>query len=102
MLKPNMLAVININDKTAQNAIIIEENFVQQSEDGAIVFVAGSQNGQKAQARKVKTGLAYNGRIEILEGLNQGDSLITTGYQDLVDGQAIKVSNTSDKLSSAN
>lgn len=98
-LKPNMLAVININDKTAQNAIVIEENFVQQTENGAVVFVAGSQ---KAEARKVKTGLAYNGKIEILEGLKQGDSIITNGYQDLVDGQAIKVSNTSDKLTSAN
>lgn len=101
-LKPNMLAVVNINDKTAQNAIVIEENFVQSSENGNIVFVAGSQNGQKAQARTIKTGLSYNGKVEILEGLKSGDSLITTGYQDLVDGQAIKVSNTSDKLSSAN
>ncbi|QHT68219.1 efflux RND transporter periplasmic adaptor subunit [Rhodocytophaga rosea] len=98
-LKPNMLAVININDKTAQNAIVIEENFVQQTENGDVVFVAGSQ---KAEARKVKTGLAYNGRVEILEGLKQGDSIITNGYQDLVDGQSIKVSNTSDKLTSAN
>ena len=98
-LKPNMLAVVNINDKTAQDAIVIEENFVQQTENGDVVFVAGSQ---KAEARKVKTGLAYNGKVEILEGLKQGDSLITNGYQDLVDGQAIKVSNTSDKLTSAN
>jgi membrane fusion protein, multidrug efflux system len=98
-LKPNMLAVININDKTAQDAIVIEENFVQQTENGDVVFVAGSQ---KAEARKVKTGLAYNGKVEILEGLKQGDSIITNGYQDLVDGQAIKVSNTSDKLTSAN
>ena len=94
-----MLAVININDKTAQDAIVIEENFVQQTENGDVVFVAGSQ---KAEARKVKTGLAYNGRVEILEGLKQGDSIITNGYQDLVDGQAIKVSNTSEKLTSAN
>jgi RND family efflux transporter MFP subunit len=97
-LKPNMLAVININDKTTQNAIVIEENFVQQTETGNVVFVAGSQ---KAEARKVKTGLSYNGNVEILEGIKPGDSVITNGYQDLVDGQAIKVSNT-DKLSSAN
>lgn len=101
-LRPNMLAVVNINDKTARNAIVIEENLVQQSETGNIVFVAAGGNVRKAEMRKIKTGLAYNGKVEILEGLNPGDNLITTGYQDLVDGQAIKISAATDKLSSVN
>lgn len=101
-LKPNMLAVVNINDKTAQDAIVIDANFVQQSEFGDIVFVAGKEgNNQKAQMRKVKTGLSYNGQVEVLEGLKAGESLITSGYQDLVDGQVIKVSSPAANLSSA-
>lgn len=87
-LKPNMLAVVNINDKTKSNALVVDENLVQQTEAGSAVFVA---DGQKAQMRKVKTGLAYNGTVEVVEGLNPGDKLITTGYQDLVDGQTIKI-----------
>jgi RND family efflux transporter MFP subunit len=87
-LKPNMLAVVNINDKTKSNAVVVDENLVQQTEVGSAVFVA---DGQKAQMRKVKTGLAYNGTVEVVEGLNPGDKLITTGYQDLVDGQTIKI-----------
>ena len=46
-----------------------------------------TENGKKvARGRKVKTGLSYNGNIEILEGLSAGELLITQGYQDLVDG----------------
>ncbi len=102
-LKPNMLAVVNINDKTAQEAIVIDANYVQQSESGEVVFVAGTEgNSQKAQMRKVKTGLTYNGQVEVLEGLKAGENLITSGYQDLVDGQVIKISSQTAKLSSAN
>jgi RND family efflux transporter MFP subunit len=102
-LKPNMLAVVNINDKTVKDAIVIDANFVQQSESGDIVFVAGTEgNSQKAEMRKVKTGLTYNGQVEVLEGLKAGERLITSGYQDLVDGQVIKISSPSAKLSSAN
>jgi RND family efflux transporter MFP subunit len=102
-LKPNMLAIVNINDKTVKDAIVIDANFVQQSESGDIVFVAGTEgNSQKAEMRKVKTGLTYNGQVEVLEGLKAGERLITSGYQDLVDGQVIKVSSPSAKLSSAN
>jgi RND family efflux transporter MFP subunit len=102
-LKPNMLAVVNINDKTVKDAIVIDANFVQQSESGDIVFVAGTEgNSQKAEMRKVKTGLTYNGQVEVLEGLKAGERLITSGYQDLVDGQVIKISSPTAKLSSAN
>jgi multidrug efflux pump subunit AcrA (membrane-fusion protein) len=76
---------------------------VQQSEFGEVVFVASTEgNSQKAQMRKVKTGLSYNGQVEVLEGLKAGESLITSGYQDLVDGQVIKVSSPAANLSSAN
>ncbi|MBC8110915.1 MAG: hypothetical protein H7Y04_07635 [Verrucomicrobia bacterium] len=41
--------------------------------------------------KKVKKGLAYNGKTEITEGLTAGDQLITVGSQDLVEGQAVKL-----------
>ena len=89
-LKPNLLAIIQINDKTSPKSIVIEENIVQPTEEGKIVFVTGEEKGQKvAKARKVETGLSYNGKVEITSGLQAGDNLITTGYQDLVDNQPI-------------
>lgn len=89
-LKPNLLALIRINDKTESNAIVIDENIVQGTEDGKIVFVAG-ENGSRKQSvmKKVVTGLSYNGRVQIVSGLQPGDKLITTGFQDLVDNQPI-------------
>jgi multidrug efflux pump subunit AcrA (membrane-fusion protein) len=42
-----------------------------------------------AERRKVSVGKSSEGLTEILEGLNEGDMVITAGYQELNDGQAI-------------
>ncbi len=89
-LKPNMTAVMNINDQAKGNAIIINQNYIQHTELGDIVYVAVTEGAKKvARSRKVVTGVTYNGDIEITSGLQVGDMLITQGYQDLVDGQAV-------------
>lgn len=89
-LKPNMLAQIRINDANKSNAIVIDQNMVQNTENGQLVYVAVNEGGKKvAKARTVKTGQSYNGQIEITTGLSAGDQLITQGYQELVDGQPI-------------
>jgi len=89
-LKPNMTAVLNVNDQAKSNAIIINRNLIQQDEQGEIVYVAVTEGGKKiARSRKITTGLTYGGNIEIVSGLQAGDLLITQGYQDLVDGLAI-------------
>jgi RND family efflux transporter MFP subunit len=90
-LKPNLLAMVRINDKSLKEAIVIQENIIQPTENGKVLFVAGSENGkQVAEQRTVTTGLSYNGKVVILSGLEKGDKLITTGYQDLSDKQVIR------------
>lgn len=85
-LKPNQIAIIKINDLAKANSIVIDQNLIQKTELGDIVYIAV---GKKAQARKVKTGINYNGQIEITEGLKAGDELITSGYQELVEGTPV-------------
>jgi membrane fusion protein (multidrug efflux system) len=89
-IKPNMMAQIQINDATSKDALIIDQNFIQSTENGQIVYVAVTEGNKKiARGKTVKTGLSYNGKVEILEGLTAGDQLITLGYQDVADGQTI-------------
>jgi membrane fusion protein, multidrug efflux system len=89
-LKPNQVAIININDLSKGNSLVVSQNIVQKTEGGDLIYVAVTEGGKKiAKAKKVKTGIAYNGNIEILEGLTAGEMVITQGYQDLVDGTSI-------------
>lgn len=89
-IKPNMMAQVQINDAIRKDALVIEQNYVQSTENGEVVYVVASEGNKKvARAKTVKTGLSYNGKIEILEGLASGDQIITLGYQDVSDGQPI-------------
>ncbi len=89
-IKPNMMAQVQINDATSKSALAIDQNFVQSTEKGNVVYVAVTEGNKKiAKAKEVKTGLSYNGKVEILEGLTAGDQLITLGYQEVSDGQPI-------------
>lgn len=55
------------------------------------MFVAQSDNQKNLIAKRVsvKVGLRYNGLIEIKEGLNQGDQVVTSGQIKLSDGTSI-------------
>ncbi len=89
-LKPNMMAQVQVNDATRKDALVVDQNLVQNTEKGKVVFVAVARGNEKvAEAKVVETGLAYNGKIEILSGLTAGDMLITQGYQEVVDGQTV-------------
>lgn len=89
--KPNLTAIIKVNDQNSNNTIIVPRNIIQRTEQGDVVYVA-ENDGQNniAKARVVQTGLISNDKIEIKSGLSSGDVIITEGYQELVDGQKIK------------
>lgn len=89
--KANMIAVLKINDYKADNAIAVQVNYIQSDMNGSFVYVT-ENIGNKTIAKKapVKQGQSYNGMIEITEGLKPGDRLITSGYLDLENGEAIK------------
>ncbi len=87
----NMIAILKIVDYQNDSAISIPINIVQTTEAGQFVYVA-EKKGENFIAKKVpvKTGNIYNGKAEIISGLKNKDFLITTGFQNLNDGEYIK------------
>ena len=88
---PNMIAILKIIDYENDSAVVVPVNVIQNSEEGQHVFIAAKENGKTvAKKQKVSVGATYRGKTEITIGLNKGDILISTGYQDLNDGDLIK------------
>lgn len=89
-LKPNQIAQIKILDYDRPNVITIPVNVVQTDEKGKYVYVM-EKKGDKAFAakRSIIAGESYGGMMEVRSGLNNGDLLITEGYQNLYEGQAV-------------
>ncbi|UCE21604.1 MAG: efflux RND transporter periplasmic adaptor subunit [Candidatus Aminicenantes bacterium] len=91
-IKPNMLSVLTINDYTNKEALVVPLNIVQETGQEQFIFVAEPLDGDWiARRRPVKTGYSYDDRTEVLSGLQEGEHVVTFGYQNLADGQKLAV-----------
>jgi membrane fusion protein, multidrug efflux system len=91
-LKPNMIATVGMLDYESANAVTIPVNVVQSDQAGKYVFVLeANNNALVARRRTVTVGQLQNEKVEIRTGLKNGDILVTAGYQDLYDGQAVSI-----------
>ena len=90
-IKPNQTANVRILDYKVDSTVTVPLNTVQRDEKGRYVYVV-EQKGNRMIARKMSviTGEAYGGRIEIKAGLNNGQLLISRGFQNVYDGQVVK------------
>ena len=90
VVRPNQIAKIQIQDYKNTSANTIPVNTLQTDEKGKYVLLAVQENGKLiARKRMVTIGELYQDRLEVKSGLNQGDKVITEGFQNLYDGQLI-------------
>ncbi len=121
-LRPGMTASADVFTKTNENALSVPiqsvavrtvDQLTMQGEDrkdaearykadkdGFVEVVFCIEDG-KAVAKQVKTGIQSDEYIEILEGLNEGDEIVTGSYRaiskDLVNGSAVTIDNEGKK-----
>ena len=87
LLKPGMFLTVNI-DRERKNSILIPEESLAPRLGIQYVFVI---EDNKAKEVKVKLGSRITGSIEILDGLKEGDVIVTEGIQKLRSGQPVKI-----------
>jgi membrane fusion protein (multidrug efflux system) len=90
-MKANMIAIIQINDYHSENSIQVPMNVIQNDQSGSYVYVVQPKGKFNAAFKKpVVIGNSYNGVAEIQKGLSVGDKVISTGYQELLDGEYVR------------
>ncbi|MBI4811687.1 MAG: efflux RND transporter periplasmic adaptor subunit, partial [Ignavibacteriales bacterium] len=88
-LKTDMVAKVTLLRETKLKALLISENIIQLVDrERTIVYV---EKDGKAEERRLKLGGRQGNMVEVLEGLNQGDNLIISGYQKLVNGTPVVI-----------
>jgi membrane fusion protein, multidrug efflux system len=92
-LKPNLLAQVKILDYAANSAVTVPINVVQNDDKGKYIYVAErSSNGKiTAAKRQINVGAFFGDRVEVKNGLNNSDLIITEGYQNIYEGQILKL-----------
>jgi membrane fusion protein (multidrug efflux system) len=92
-LRPNMVATVRIQNYGKASATVLPVDLIQHDEENAYVLVVNRDGGKATAAKRViKTGQTYNGKQEITSGLKPGDEVISAGYQNLNEGQTLKIS----------
>ena len=94
-LRPGMFARVNAVFSSRDNAMVIPEEAIipQGGRSFVVKVVAGEKPGSLISQRvAVKLGLRQPGKVEIVEGLSAGDTVVTAGHQRLQkDGTAVRV-----------
>jgi membrane fusion protein (multidrug efflux system) len=88
-LKPQMIAAVQLKLATTTKAVMISQDYIQQVDmNKLIVYVA--KDGV-ADERLIKLGGSDGTFVRVVSGLQEGDRLITVGFQNLIDKQKIRV-----------
>jgi len=97
VIKPNLTAKVKINDYTSEKAILIPQSIISENAEGDqyTYVTSGKDSKNVAQAKRVivKTGKTQGDYIEILEGIKNGDALISEGARSVKDGQKVEIIN---------
>jgi multidrug efflux pump subunit AcrA (membrane-fusion protein) len=89
-LRPGMTVEISITAGTAEDAVIVPNNSIFQTNDGTnYVVVAGSDN--VAHQKNVQLGIRGVTETQVTSGVNAGESVITSGGYGLPDKTKIKI-----------
>lgn len=92
-LMPGMSARATLRIDTGRTGVVIPQDALIRHPDGrTVVWIAEGDGDERiVRERRVKTGLKFDGRIAIRNGLQAGAAVVTEGNEALQDGQQVRV-----------
>lgn len=93
-LKPGMYARISITTDERKDTLVVPANAVVDYSGRRGVFLATQDS--TVQFRNVRLGIEEDTQIEILDGLDEGDRVVTTGAAALADGATVIVAGSAE------
>jgi membrane fusion protein, multidrug efflux system len=94
LLRPGMFGTVNIATQTRADAVVVPRRALLRERDQTFVFVIREDN--TVAKREVVTGFSEEDLVEILEGVLDGDAVVTVGVETLNDGYPVMVQSWTD------
>jgi membrane fusion protein (multidrug efflux system) len=91
LLKPGMLMQVTLRNKLRDTLVIPEAALMPFGRDQFVLRVVPDGEGHKAEKRQIRIGSRRPGEVEILDGLQAGDRVITHGTIQVRPGQAVNI-----------
>ncbi|MEZ5278161.1 MAG: efflux RND transporter periplasmic adaptor subunit [Opitutaceae bacterium] len=95
-LKAGMFGNLDLILDVKEGALVIPETAISYRGDLASVYVINEAN--EAELRSVRPGIRLAGRVEIVEGLQAGERVVTEGIQKIGPGSPVSISPKSDLI----
>lgn len=76
-LKPEMYATIRVYSDAEKDVLVVPESSIQRDRDKRFVFV--QRDPQSFEVRDVKLGPSSADMVKVLDGLREGESIVTQG-----------------------
>jgi RND family efflux transporter MFP subunit len=92
VLRPGMFVKADIVVEQRSDIIVIPKELVLSRQNRSVVFV---EEEGRAQQRTIETGLADDVMVEVVEGLTEGERLITSNYETLRSRTQVRVTGES-------
>ncbi len=87
-LRGGMYATARFNQNAAREVLTIpREAFVGSVSDNQVFVVKDG----KAHLTTIRSGINHGGKVEVLEGLQAGDQVVTSGQINLLDQSAVRI-----------
>jgi len=90
LLRPGLLMTVELLKNARQAVIIPEEALIPRGRDNFVLIVDESA-GNKARRQKVSVGARRPGEVEILDGLEAGQKVVTHGTTRVRPGQTVTI-----------
>lgn len=91
-MKPNLTAILQLNDYVNPEAHTIPTNIIQKDAVGDFIYVIKEEEGKNiAVKHHITRGVSFNGETEILEGITLADMIVNEGYRDVSDGMIVEI-----------
>ncbi len=87
-MKPGMFVETRIIIGQKENILVIPRKSILYKQNKTFVFVL---NQMQVEQREITIGLLEEDMVEIVDGLEEGDVIVTVGIESLKDGQRVKV-----------
>lgn len=87
VLKPGMFAKVEMPLAVHADALVVPESSLVMREDQKTVFVAAADN--TVQQRILTVGFVEDGWVEVLDGIQEGETIVVAGQNKLRDGVQI-------------
>lgn len=87
-LVPGQLCRVTLTGRPLPR-LLIPFNALQRDAQGEYVYVVASDN--KVHKQRVASGSHFGEQVEILDGLEEGQNVVTKGYYDLMPGISVQV-----------